>query len=152
VKKSKMASSEPPEGRKMQDYSKKMSRSPRCQSQPEAADVAHVEEYNAISQREKEQARSSDCEMAPLGGHPANDLRQDNKEVDSLPRPGRPILAGGAASQTCPEGGAPGSHDLACDHQGQTAPSDTRKVTKIHIQENLGGAEDDLQIYEQVTD
>jgi hypothetical protein len=90
--------------------------------------------------------------MAPLGGHTANDLRLDGKEVDSSPRPGRRILAVGAASQTCPEGGAPGSHDLARDYQGQTAPSATRKVTKIHIQENLGGAEDDLQIYEQVTD
>ena len=56
--------------------------------------------------------------MAPLGDQPANDLRQDSKELDSLPRPGRPILAGRAASQTCPEDGAPGSHDLAGDHQG----------------------------------
>ena len=90
--------------------------------------------------------------MTPPGDRPANGLHQDNKEVNSLPRPGRPILTGGAASQTCPEGGAPGSHDLAGDHQGQTAPSATRKATKIHIQENLGGAEDDIQIYEQVTD
>jgi hypothetical protein len=86
--------------------------------------------------------------MAPLADHPANGLRRDSKEVDSLPRPGRPMLAGGAASQTCPEGGATGSYDFAGDHQGQTVPSAMHKVTKIHIQENLGGAEDDLQIYE----